>query len=232
LPAREVLAYACAIISLACGAGLLLQRTAAAASRVLLGSLLLWMLFFRVPLIFQAPTATVSWWSCGETAAMIAGAWVVYVWFASDRDAQRLRFATGDSGLRIARVLFGLGLVPFGIAHFTYLDRTVSMVPGWLPWHLGWAYFTGASMIAAGVAVVFGVYARLAAALATLEFALFTLLVWIPVVAAGHPTATDWTEFISSCALTATAWVVTDSYRGVPWLAFMRPMLPQRATNG
>src|SRR5262245_5720784 len=79
LAAREALAYLCAITSLACGVGLLWQRTAAVASRVLLAFLVLWLLLFRVPLIFQAPGATVTWWSCGETAVMIAGAWVLYV---------------------------------------------------------------------------------------------------------------------------------------------------------
>ena len=74
VPAREVLVYLSGLISLACGIGLLWQRAAGPAARILLASFLLWFLLFRVRDIFRAPTAQDSWSGCGETAVMVAGA--------------------------------------------------------------------------------------------------------------------------------------------------------------
>jgi uncharacterized membrane protein len=199
-PAREALVYLCACVSLACGAGLLLKRAAALAARVLLAYLVLWMLVFKVPYLFRAPAVEASWSGCGETGVIVAGAWVLYVWLA------------GGKGLRIARVLYGLALIPFGLAHFIYLKETAALVPGWLPWHLFWAYFTGCAFLVAGAAILVDVYARLAAALSALQIGLFLLLVWVPIVAA-EAKPFQWSETVISLALTAGAWVVADSYR-------------------
>ncbi len=206
LSARVALVYATALLSLVCGIGLLWPRTAVAAARALLAAFAVWLLLIRVPVGIRTPISVGNVWGCADTAVLLATAWVL----------------SGDKGFRIARVLFGLAVIVFGLAHFAYLDRTAPLVPAWLPWHTAWAYFTGGAFIAAGIAVLTGVLARLGATLVTLQMALFTLLVWVPIVTA-HPKPFDWTEFFSSWALSAAGWVIADSYRGTPWLGGRAP---------
>lgn len=236
LPGRDVLTYVCAAISLACGVGLVWERTFASAARVLLAFLAVWLLVVKGRYIVLAPLVEGSYQSAAETAVLVSAAWVLYAWFAADWDRRRLGFATGENGVRIARVLYGLALIAFGLSHFAYLNLTAPLVPRWLPWHVGWAYFTGTAFLAAGSAVLLGVYARLAAALSTLQMGMFIPLVWLPIVAAGNASASQWGELVVACVVAAGAWVVTDSYRGTPWLAArtrhdLRSPSPNAATS-
>lgn len=217
-PAREVLIWLCAAISLACGAGLLWRGTAGSAARLLFFYLLLWMVVFKLRFIVLAPTTEGAYQSNGENAVIVAGAWVLYVWLAADWDRRHLGFFSDETGLRAARVLYALAMIAFGLSHFFYLDLTAPLVPAWLPWHTGWAYFTGGAYLAAGLAMITGILAKPAAILSALQIGLLTFLVWPPLVLSGTITASQWGEFTVSWVLTAAAWVVAESYRGAGWV--------------
>lgn len=219
LPRGAALGYLCACVSLACGLGLLVPRVAVIAARALVAYLLLWLLLIKAPPVIASPAVEGVYQSAGETAVLVAGAWVLYAWLAGAWDARHVGFALGDAGVRLARVLYALALIAFGLSHFAYVRLTAPLVPAWLPAHGLWAYLTGGAYLAAAVAILSGVLSRLAATLSAVQMALFTLLVWVPPLAAGHPSAGQYDELGVSLALTAAACVMADSFRGRAWLA-------------
>ncbi len=212
VPARAGLAYLCAFVSLGCGSGLLWPRARASAARVLLAWLLLWLLLVKLRVPARAPAVEVSWEDFAETLVILAAAWVLYASFVPHGESRHLRFASGATGVHTGRALYGFALIPFGLAHFAYASETAALVPAWLPAHTAWAYLTGCAYLAAGVAVITGVQARMAAALSALQMGLFTALVWAPTVASGHADASQLNETFISFALTASGWVVADSW--------------------
>jgi hypothetical protein len=116
--------------------------------------------------------------------------------------------------VRTAQVVFALALIPLGLAHFVYLQMTAPLIPAWIPWHTGLAYFTGAAMIAAGLAIIVRIYAKLAATLVAVMLTAFTVLVWIPMLLATPGSRDLWSEITASWAVSAGAWVIAASISG------------------
>jgi uncharacterized membrane protein len=215
LPGRQFFAYATAVIELAIGLGLLMQRTAQLSSGVLFVFLLLWAVLLKLPAVVFVPTMEAVWLGLGEITVMLAGAWALFASYG--RVASGL--ITGANGIRAARLLFGISLPMIGLSHFFYSGQTAALVPAWLPYPLGWAYLTGAGSIVACIGVLFAIFPRLAATLEAAMLGGITLLVWVPAIMAAPTDRTPWTALIISAAIACGAWLVADSYRGVPWLA-------------
>jgi uncharacterized membrane protein len=222
LPGRGALYYVCACIALASGAGLLWRRTALPAARLLLAWMLLWLLAFKVPLIVAAPGVEGPYQDASETLVIIAAAWVLYAVPAGEWDRRWLALVTGERGVRVARVIYALAMIGFGLSHFVYLKLTAPLVPAWLPGPVTWSYLTGGAYLAAAAGMLSGVLARPAAVLSAVQMAGFTFLVWPPIALQGHMRPSQWVEFVVSWALTAGAWVVADSYQGGSWLLLRR----------
>jgi uncharacterized membrane protein YphA (DoxX/SURF4 family) len=92
------------------------------------------------------------------------------------------------------------------------MNLTFPLVPKWLPpTQEFWAYATGVAHVAAGIAILTGVQARLAAILLTVMYASFTPLVHVPLLLADSSSRGVWSENALNLALTGVAWVVADS---------------------
>jgi uncharacterized membrane protein len=113
---------------------------------------------------------------------------------------------------RIARMAFGLCAVIWGGAHFVYMNMTAPLVPKWLPpGQVFWGYVTGVCFIAAGLAILTGIQARLASILLTVMIASFGVLANGRILVANPSSHFNWTESALNLALTGASWVVAES---------------------
>lgn len=213
LPAHDVFVYLVALVELATGLGILIPRMAKAAAAAMAVFALLWMVLLKFPAIVYAPSMEAVWLGAGEIAVILAGAWVVFAALAKPDG----RFLAGRNGIRNARLLFVLALPTIGLSHFAYADITAGFVPAWLPWRHGWAYLTGAANLATAIALLFGLWPRMAAALEAAMLGVITLLVWLPPLFAQPHDSGAWSAFLMSSAIAAGAAAVADSYRGIGW---------------
>lgn len=207
LPGYAVLAYAVAGALILGGVAVNLPKTAPAAALALTALFVLGMLILEAPPALAKPGVWAVWQSIAESAVMAAGGVLAWTQLA----ASGLRTAAIE---RATRLVFGLCLLVFGVSHFVYARFTAAMVPAWIPpSQLVWAYLTGGAQIAAGLAVLSGVWARPAAILLTVMYAAFGLLVHIPSVVASPLSHDNWAENGINLILLGAAWTLADSLR-------------------
>ena len=127
------------------------------------------------------------------------------------REGSALAWVAGERGVRMARYLLAVSVIPIGLSHLVYGQITAAYVPVWLPYRLGWAYLTGAGQIAAGLGMLFGVLPRVAAWAEAGMITLFTLLVWLPMVVAAPQDRLPWTAFFISWVIAAAAGAVAQN---------------------
>lgn len=205
LPGRELLAYLFGVAALVAGPGLLWARTRALAAGVVVSYLLLWLVLLRLPAVVASPWDAGAWLGLGENTVMLAGSLVLVI---------RL----SGTSLRAARTLLALALLACGQGHFYFLKETAAAVPAWLPGHTVWAAATGAGFVAAAAGILFSICPRLAATLVTAMVGSFAALVWAPDVLVRPTDRFHWTGLIVSLVITAGAWLVAETYQGMPWL--------------
>jgi len=206
-PGRTLLAYAVAAFMLVTGAAIEWRRTLARGSLAITAYFaLVVVLLMNGNVLLHHYAEFLAYEGLAIQLAIAAGGLIVFATHAP---------LDADLAVRLARagqVAFGLCALVFGAAHFVYLNYTAPLVPKWLPFTQdSWAYATGVGHIAAGVAILTGVQARVAAILLTIMFASFTPLVHVPMLLDKPSSHWIWNENAVNLALIGAAWAVADS---------------------
>jgi uncharacterized membrane protein len=220
VPARALLAMLSGAVMLVGGAGLLIRRTQVPAAFAMMVYTLIWLLALHVPRVIAGPLHEITWGGCAEIVTLVAACWLLYASDAAPGSRPYVASLSGPHAVRAARIAFAVALPLLGLEHLVYAKETAQMVPGWLPYPMGWACLTGIAHIAAGLAIALDRLPRLAATLEASMMGAFTVLVWIPSVLAAPSQRFAWTGLMISTVITAAAWIVAASYREAPWFSF------------
>jgi len=205
-PGQSPWGYAVAVLPLLAGLAMQWRRATWLSALTLTVLYCLAVIFLDVPGGIAQPSVFVAWFGVAESLALAAGALLIYAYTA------QLAPATAERLSKIGRLVFGICLIYFGLAHHFFLAFTVKMVPAWLPpGQLFWAYATAVGHIAAGVAIISGVYARAASMLLTAMFVVFAILVHAPLILIDPHTHMHWAENAVNIALIGSAWVIAAS---------------------
>ena len=206
-PGRTVLAYAVGALMLLTGAAIELRKTAAwgaAALTAYYGVFVI--LLMNGHLLLTQYAQYGSYENLAEQLAIASGALILCAATA------RIDASLAARLTRLGQLAFGVCALIFGGAHFVYMNLTAPLVPKWLPpSQVFWGYATGSCFLAAGLAFLTGIQARLAAILLTVMIAAFAILIHEPTLFADPHSRFNWSESVINFAILGAAWVLADS---------------------
>jgi uncharacterized membrane protein len=197
------------------GAGLIAAGVSIAANSNarLAATLLGILLFVCVLLMFIATPSAILHQGTARTRALeplalCGAAWMSAGSLPPERPNSQAWDAATDEFAKAGRFIFGLSAIVFGIQHFMYGEFIAMLVPSWIPWHLFWAYFFGLAFIAAGIAIVINVRARLGATLLGFMFLLWVVVLHLPLVVSQPRNGDKWSSLFVAIAMCGSCFIV------------------------
>jgi len=200
IPLRVPLAYVSGVLLIGGGVALLWHKWERPGALLFAWMYGFWTVVLHGIKVLGNPGTLIEWNGIAEIGFLTCGA-VALLASTSPRAAETLR--------KWSRRVAGACALMFGAVHFHYVDGTASFVPAWIPpsQHF-WAYATGAGYIAAGLALVSGVQARLAATMTAFMMGCFVVLLHVPRVLGSPELHAEWIMLAVSSSLTGAAWLV------------------------
>jgi uncharacterized membrane protein YphA (DoxX/SURF4 family) len=201
LSAHAFIGIVSGVVLIVTGLALVIGRWTSQAAITLATFLSVWVVALHLPRLVAAPTNPGVWVPAAEAIAIAAAAWVL---------VSALR--TGEVWPRVAlvaRMIFGATLVAFGFSHHLYHQYVESVIPGWIPAHKFFTYATGTAHAAAGLSLISGIKARLAATLLALMFGSWVVVLHIPRVIAAQGNKDEWTSLFVAVAMCGGSWIIS-----------------------
>ncbi len=177
-----VWAYVAGVALIVAGLAIIFDKKGREVALVLGGIFLALIVFWHLPyMLFVFPHRLIHlgvWTDVGKELALSGGAFVVAGSFQNERASGLFKLL--EKFIPLGPIFFSLTMIAFGIDHFLYTDFVATLVPGWIPGHVFWTYFSGAALIGSGIATIFKFKLRIVALLQGTMIFLWFLLLHVP----------------------------------------------------
>ena len=110
----------------------------------------------------------------------------------------------------LSNLCFAIPLAVFGAEHLSGANFLKDAVPAYIPWHLFWAYFVGAALIAAALSIATKVQVRWSGLLFGIMMFLFVVMIHLPQALATQ-TRFAWAVVFREPSFAAGAWMLSAS---------------------
>lgn len=199
MPGRLMLVYLAGALLLVAGASLLLQQKIRITALVVSALFGLVVFAVHLPLLLAAPTNGGEWTVFFEALALSGGALLM-----AGRAMGSGQTDAGDL-TRFGRWLFASSLVVFGVLHFVYAPFIATLIPGWIPAPLFWAYFVGVAFLGTAFSIFLNYHRLIATSLLGLMFLLWVVVLHGPRVVASPRIEPEWTSLCVALAMSGSA---------------------------
>jgi uncharacterized membrane protein len=135
-----------------------------------------------------------------------SGAFIVADTFSKDDNSSSLDKLISTMALA-GKYLIALFLFTAGVQHFLFAEFVKFLVPEWIPGAFFWTYFSAVALIAAGLGMITGVKAALAAQLASWMVFAWVLLLHIP-RAIVNANQNEWTAVFEALAVSGLLFLI------------------------
>jgi len=212
IPGRELFAYIIGVWMIAGGAAILWRRTAKTGAAALAVIYFIFAIFW-FPRFYTAPhflgvrpaVYIGVLGGVGTQLIVVAAGALVYASMATHS-------SSSPRTILIARWIFGLCSVDFGLAHLTGVKDNAIYVPKWMP--LGgdfWTIVTGICFVLAGLAILSGILDVLASRLLALMLLVFSVVTLVPKLFAFPHRHDVWGGNAYNLAAVGAAWILAES---------------------
>ena len=155
--------------------------------------------------------SSINFWMCfAGLIYLVAGALIFRKEIVASRGWDRL--------IALASIFIAVSLAVFAPEHFGGPMHVSDQVPGWMPWHLFWAYFVGCALFAAAASLTAKKFVRLSSTLLGLMFLLFVCMMHLPNVVTNLNDRFAWAYLLRDLSFCAGAWALAGLHsRATPW---------------